>query len=180
MFIIKAITDQHITKGAESLHADLAPLVCEEDIFQPFVNHRVHFLQPWRKNTEQDTMVNSRQTCERGWWEGALIMCWWINKWERIVAIGGRETFKSGPGCSLVTLSAASMWDKWTLMDTSAFMWKQLNHYCTTKHSPDNVQVCVSITHIQPQQVSDVVRWRGRTHVPSDDVHPVGKRCYVI
>lgn len=46
VFIIKVITDQHISKGAESLHADLAPLVCEEDIFQPFVNHRVHFLEP--------------------------------------------------------------------------------------------------------------------------------------
>lgn len=48
VLIWKAITDQHVTEGAESLHADLAPLVCEEDIFQPFVNHRIHFLQPWR------------------------------------------------------------------------------------------------------------------------------------
>lgn len=39
-------TDQHVTEGAESLHADLAPLVCEEDILQSFVNHGVHFLQP--------------------------------------------------------------------------------------------------------------------------------------
>lgn len=57
----KVITDQHITKGAESLHADLAPLVCEEDIFQPFVNHRVHFLQPWRKMTN-DKAKGQKQT----------------------------------------------------------------------------------------------------------------------
>jgi len=57
----KIITDQHITKGAESLHADFAPLVCEEDIFQSFVNHGVHFLQPWRKMTQKGERVSSRQ-----------------------------------------------------------------------------------------------------------------------
>lgn len=65
-------------------------------------------------------------------------------------------------------------------MDTSAFMWKKLDDYCTTKHSPDNVHICVSITHVQPQQGRDVIRWRGWTHIPSNDVYPVGKECYVI
>lgn len=50
----------------------------------------------------------------------------------------------------------------------------------TTKHSPDDVHVCVSITHVQPQQGCDVIRRRGRTHVPSDDVHSAGEGCYVM
>lgn len=29
------------------------------------------------------------------------------------------------------------------------------------KHSPNNVHICVSIAHIQSQQRSDVIRWRG-------------------
>lgn len=49
----ETIAYQHITKGAQSLHADLAPLVCEKDIFESFVNHGVHFLQPWRDNDKQ-------------------------------------------------------------------------------------------------------------------------------
>lgn len=30
-----------------------------------------------------------------------------------------------------------------------------------TNHSPNNVHICVSISHIQAQQRSDVIRWRG-------------------
>lgn len=50
----------------------------------------------------------------------------------------------------------------------------------TTKHSPDDVHVCVSISHVQPQQGRDVIGGRGRTHIPSDDVHSAGTGCYVI
>lgn len=48
-----------------------------------------------------------------------------------------------------------------------------------TNHSPNNVHICVSITHIQPQQGSDVIRWSGWTYIPSDDVHPVTKGCHI-
>lgn len=48
------MTDQHVAEGAESLHADLAPLVCEKGILQSFVNHRVHFLQPGRQMTHDN------------------------------------------------------------------------------------------------------------------------------
>lgn len=58
----KAITDQHITKGAESLHADLAPLVCEKDIFQPFVDHGVHFLQPYKEITKHRSPGSTANT----------------------------------------------------------------------------------------------------------------------
>lgn len=50
----------------------------------------------------------------------------------------------------------------------------------TTKHSPDDVHVCVSISHVQPQQGRDVIGGRGRTHIPSDDVHSAGTGCCVI
>lgn len=57
----QTITDQHITKGAQSLHADVAPLVCEEDIFQPFVNHGVHLLQPWKENDTKNKFPENFQ-----------------------------------------------------------------------------------------------------------------------
>lgn len=66
---------------------------------------------------------------------------------------------------------------KWTLVDTLTM--DIVDDYCTTKHSPDNVHVCVSISHIQPQQGSHVIRRYGWTHVPSDDVHSVEKGGYV-
>jgi len=50
----------------------------------------------------------------------------------------------------------------------------------STTHSPDNVHVSVSIAHVQPQQGRDVIRRRGRPHVPSDDVQPVGNGCSFI
>lgn len=61
-------------------------------------------------------------------------------------------------------------------MDTSV---SGVEDKSTANHSPNNVHVCVSIAHIQPQQRSDVIRRRGRTHIPGDDVHPVTKGCYL-
>lgn len=134
VLIIKAITDQYVTEGAESLHADFAPLVCEEDIFQPFVNHWVHFLQPWRKMTHGNTQGSTADKDVRG-----------ADEWEHWECNGGlidgairRQTslwFRTD--CSLVTLFKVSMWER-----------AYLNGHRITKHSPDNVHVCVSITHV--------------------------------
>lgn len=46
-------------------------------------------------------------------------------------------------------------------------------------HSPDNVHVCVSVSHVQSQQRRDVIGRRGWAHVPGDDVHPDESSCYI-
>lgn len=56
-------------------------------------------------------------------------------------------------------------------MDTSIFDGGEKH----AKHSPNDVHVRVSITHIQAQQGCDVIGWSGRTHIPSDDVQPEKK-----
>lgn len=61
----KNITNQHISKWAESLHAQLTPLVCEEGVFQSFVNHRVHFLQTLKKEEWKRVAGSAAGTCLR-------------------------------------------------------------------------------------------------------------------
>ncbi len=111
------------------------------------------------------TRVNSRQRWKRSWWAGALIMQWWINK----VVQNWVWLLISGIVCS-VDLRRENINGHFSFY---------VDDCCTTKGSPDNVHVRVSVTHVQPQQGSDVIRWHGRAHVPSDDVHPVGKGHYV-
>lgn len=58
----KPLLTQPLWLCAESLHADLAPLVCEKDIFQPFVDHGVHFLQPYKEITKHRSPGSTANT----------------------------------------------------------------------------------------------------------------------
>lgn len=53
LFLKHQITDQNVTGAPKCVHAQLTPLIYEECIFQPLIDHAVYFLQPEGKETEQ-------------------------------------------------------------------------------------------------------------------------------
>lgn len=124
--------------------------------------------------THNNTQRSAADRAMRGADERVIYL--WTNRWEgKKHSCNGRAITVIQSNHSLVAFCAVSIWDKWTGRDTSLFMESGEHDRRTAEHSPDNVHVCVSVTNVQAQQWSDVIRWCGWTHIPSDDVHPVGK-----
>lgn len=55
--LIELLTDQNISKGTESVHAKLGPLVREKNIFQPLVYHRVDFLESVSSISKKERVI---------------------------------------------------------------------------------------------------------------------------
>jgi len=43
---------QHKVEGAQDIHEELTPLICEQGVLQAFVYLGVHLLQPGRRRTK--------------------------------------------------------------------------------------------------------------------------------